>query len=163
MDFRWQHHYMSQHQHCPNANELWLYFCQVIEWVKATFPKYRNQMKGLDWGMLYRLYKNVPYNTDELEKEIMSLMHDDEIQNKKGIYYYVLTKDEKYLNLRQFPDYIKQKVYDEQKGICKKCGKHFGLSDMEADHITPWSKGGKTNSDNCQLLCMSCNRSKSDK
>lgn len=120
-------------------------------------------MKGLDWGKLYRSNKNVLYDTDVLEMEITSLMHNDEVQNKKGIYYYVLTKNEKYLNLRKFPDHIKQEVYDEQKGMCKKCGKHFQLSDMEADHIIPWSKGGKTNIDNCQLLCMSCNRSKSDK
>jgi len=132
--------YMSAHQHVPNANELWIYFRNVIEWVGLTFIKYRSIMKGLDWGGLYDEYKHKTFDTAKLEQEIHKLTIDDEVTDKKGIYYYVLTRDEKHLNLRAFTEAQKIAGYEKQKGICKKCGKHFELSKMEADHITPWSK-----------------------
>lgn len=84
--------YMSLHQHDPNAIELWLYFVNVIEWVKVMFPKYRKEMKGIDWGKLYKSYKDTIHNTDELEKEITALMQNEEIQSKKGIYTTSLQK-----------------------------------------------------------------------
>ncbi len=155
--------YMSIHQHDPNANELWIYFRNVIEWVKLTFTTYRKEMKGIDWGSLYDEFKDKMFDTEKLEKEIQALMMDDDVTNKKGIYPYVLTRKEKYLNIRKFTESQKRIVYEKQKGICKKCGEHFELNEMEADHITPWSKGGKTQIENCQVLCMECNRRKSDK
>ena len=155
--------YMRTHQKEQNANELWDYFQRVITWVQATFPNYRKEMKGVDWGMLYNKYKNGQYDTAKLESEISELMQDEDVTNKKGIYYYVLTREEKYLNLRAFPDSIKRAVYERQQGVCIKCGKHYDISEMEGDHITPWSEGGKTSADNCQMLCRDCNRRKSNK
>lgn len=154
--------YMKEHQHDPNANELWTYFRNVIEWVQLTFAKYRKEMKGIDWGSLYDEFKDKMFDTAKLEQEIAALMMDDDVDNKKGIYPYVLTRNEKYLNIRAFTESQKRAAYEKQKGICKKCGKHFELSKMEADHITPWSKGGKTIPENCQMLCLDCNRRKSD-
>ena len=154
--------YMSVHQHSPNANELWTYFRNVIEWVQLTFTTYRREMKGIYWGGLYNKFKGEMFDTAKLEKEIQALMIDDDVTSKKGIYPYVLTRDEKYLSIRAFTESQKRAAYEKQKGICKKCGKHFELEEMEADHITPWNKGGKTSPENCYMLCLECNRRKSD-
>lgn len=154
--------YMSIHQHDPNANELWTYFRNVIEWVRLTFTTYRKEMRGLEWGSLYDRFKGVMLDTAKLEQEIQTLMMDDDVTNKRGIYPYILTRNEKYLNIRAFTDSQKRAAYERQKGICPRCGKHFELQAMEADHITPWSIGGKTTPDNCQMLCLECNRRKSD-
>ena len=155
--------YMSKNQHEPNANELWLYFQAVISWVKATFPKYRKEMKGIEWGVLYNEFKSEKLDSKKLEKEITKLMQDDDVTKKSGIYPYVLTGDEKYLNIRSFTDSQKREAYERQKGICKKCKKHFEIDKMEADHIEPWHEGGKTISENCQMLCQQDNRRKSGK
>lgn len=154
--------YMATHQHTPNANELYSYFLKVIDWVEMTFTKYRREMKGIEWGVLYNQYKDIVVDTVELEKEITSLMADDDVTSKKGIYVYVLTRQEKHLSIREFDNRMKRSAYERQKGICKKCGKYFELEQMEADHITPWSRGGKTIAENCQMLCRDCNRRKSD-
>ena len=154
--------YMSAHQHDPNANELFFYFRSVIDWVENTFIKYRKEMKGTDWGFLYNQYKDIIVDTSALEREIATLMADDDVTSKKGIYPYVLTRQEKYLSVRAFDNRMKRTAYEKQNGICKKCGKHFELEQMEADHITPWSQGGKTLAENCQMLCKDCNRKKSD-
>ena len=155
--------YMSKNQHKPNANELWTYFRNVIEWVKLTFTTYRKEMKGINWGALYNQFKDVTYDTNKLEKEIQELMIDDDVTNKKGVYIYVLTRNEKHLNIRAFTDNQKRSAYERQQGICKTCGKHFDIKEMEADHITPWHAGGQTNAENCQMLCRECNRRKSSK
>ena len=155
--------YMADHQHDPNANELWTYFRNIIEWVELSFPKYRKEMKGLHWGSLYDEFKDELYDTSELEKEIKVLMIDDDVTNKKGIYPYVLTKNEKYLNIRAFSHNQKREAYERQDGICVKCTKHFEFEQMEGDHITPWHEGGKTNAENCQMLCITDNRTKSGK
>lgn len=155
--------YMSIHQHDPNANELWTYFRNVIEWVKLTFTNYRKEMKGINWGVLYNQFKTNTYDTEKLEQEIQTLMIDDDVTNKKGIYFYVLTRNEKYLNIRAFTENQKRSAYEKQNGICKNCGKHFDIKEMEADHIIPWHAGGKTSVDNCQMLCKDCNRRKSGK
>lgn len=153
--------YMSKNQHEPNANELWLHFQSVINWVKATFPKYRKEMKGIQWGPLYNEFKNQKLDSKKLEEEITKLMLDEDVENKKGIYSYVLTHKEKYLNIRSFSDNQKREAYERQKGICVRCQKHFELNEMEADHIKPWHEGGKTNANNCQMLCREDNRIKS--
>ncbi|EJW3040895.1 DUF262 domain-containing protein [Campylobacter upsaliensis] len=158
-----------------NADELWEYFAKVIDWVEMKFEKYRKEMKGLEWGLLYNAYKEKPLDAKELEEQIAKLMQDDEIENKKGIYEYVLSGDEKHLNLRAFSDSIKRAVYEKQGGVCANSDGHIkgvkcpnekqklDIEQMEADHITPWSKGGKTEKENCQMLCVECNRRKSDK
>jgi len=69
----------------------------------------------------------------------------------------------KYLNIRVFSDKMKREAYEKQKGICPNCKEHFEIEEMEADHIKPWSKGGKTIAENCQMLCKECNRRKSGK
>jgi Protein of unknown function DUF262/HNH endonuclease len=153
--------YMAKQQHKPNANELWLYYQSVINWIKATFVKYRKQMKGIDWGTLYAEFKDKEFDSAKLELEIAKLMEDEDVSNKKGIYAYVLTRKEKHLNIRAFSDNQKREAYERQKGICTVCKKHFELEGMEADHITPWHVGGKTNADNCQMLCKEDNRRKS--
>lgn len=152
--------YMAQHQNAPNATELWLYFQRVINWVQAVFPKYRKEMKGLDWGRLYNLFGT--QNFGDFELKIAALMEDEEVTNKKGIYEYLLSGDERKLSLRTFSDKMKREAYERQKGICPKCGKHFAFDEMQGDHIVPWSKGGYTTAENCQMLCRRDNGIKSN-
>lgn len=155
--------YMAENQHKPNANELWLYFNSVMNWIKVVFPKYRKEMKGVDFGFLYNQFKDNDFDANQLEEEITSLMQDEDVTKKSGIYEYVLTRNEKYLSIRAFTDKQKRESYEKQKGICIKCGKHFELNEMEGDHIKPWHEGGKTTSENCQMLCKDDNRRKSGK
>ncbi len=155
--------YMSKHHHDPNANEIWLYFQSVINWTKATFPKYRKEMKGIAWGLLYNEFKDKTLDPKKLEEEITKLMLDEDVDNKKGIYTYVLTRKEKYLNIRAFSDNQKREAYERQQGICPVCTEHYEINEMEGDHITPWHLGGKTSADNCQMLCKDDNRRKSGK
>lgn len=155
--------YMSKNQFEPNANELWLYFQSVINWVKVTFPKYRKEMKGIEWGTLYNEFKNDKWDAKALEEEITDLMLDEDVSNKKGIYYFVLNRKERHLSIRAFSEKQKREAFERQKGICVKCGEKFELNEMEADHITPWHEGGKTAADNCQMLCKHDNRIKSGK
>lgn len=152
--------YMSDHQHDKNATPLWQYFQTVIAWVKATFPEYRREMKGVDWGTLYNQFKDKEWDTDKLEAEVARLMADDEIGKKSGVYSYVLDGDERHLNIRAFSDNMKREAYERQKGICVKCRKKFAFEDMEGDHVKPWREGGKTNAANCQMLCRDDNRRK---
>ena len=156
--------YMATHQHDPNATALWLYFQSVITWVNATFTVKRKKfMKGIQWGLFYNKYKDVVFDTKTIEEETARLIADDEVEKKSGIYAYILTKDERYLGIRTFSDSVKQKVYENQKGICPICKNHFDISEMEGDHITPWVEGGKTIEENCQMLCKDDNRRKSSK
>ena len=145
--------YMSLHQHDPNANELWTYFRGVIEWVKLTFPKYRREMKGLNWGTLYDQFHRNLYYTTALEAWISVLMADDDVTNKKGVYPYVLTGMEKFLNLRAFTESQKRQAYERQGGLCPYCvaenrNVRYEFSEMEGDHITPWCEGGKSGIEN---------------
>ena len=161
--------YMADHQRDPNCNALWLYYCNVINWVKTIFPTYRKEMKGLPWGDIYNEFGKKPLDTAALEAKVATLMQDPEVQKKSGIYQYVLTGNEKYLNLRTFDDAVKREVYERQGGICPHCVKehrektHWEIDEMEGDHITPWVEGGKTVAENCQLLCVEHNRRKSSK
>ncbi len=154
-------YYMGKHQHDPNANALWLYFTNVINWIKVTFPKKRKEMKGVEWGPLFDAFGDKQLNAVALEEEISKLMQDSDVTKKSGIYPFVLTRKEKYLSIRVFDDNMKREAYEKQKGICPVCGKYFELEQMEADHITPWHAGGKTVASNCQMLCKECNRRKS--
>ncbi len=155
--------YMSKNQHEPNATELWLYFQSVINWVKANFTKYRREMKGIKWGILYNEFKDEKYDAKKLEEKIATLMEDEDVGNKKGIYSYVLTGKEKYLNIRAFNDKQKREAYERQKGICPDNNKFYEIEEMEADHIKPWHLGGKTNAENCQMLSKEANRKKGGK
>ena len=158
--------YMSENQHNPTAIELWNYFNSVINWIEATFTiKRKKEMFGLECGFLYNEFKDKILDPKKLEQEISKLMEDEDVTNKKGIYHFVLTRNEKYLSLRSFSDNQKREAYERQKGICPKCtppNNHYKIEEMQGDHIIPWSKGGKTIADNCQMLCSKCNREKSN-
>ena len=153
--------YMGTHQHEEDALPLWEYFQSVIEWVESTFTTTRPAMKGVDWGSLYNDFRDTDLDTDEIEQETACLVLDDDVTKKAGIYPYILTRGEKHLNIRAFSASMKQKVYEKQSGVCVRCDDEFPIKEMEADHITPWSEGGKTSEDNCQMLCKKCNREKS--
>jgi len=155
--------YMAAHQHDPNANAEWLYFQSVIAWVRATFPNYRSEMKGVQWGFLYNKHKDDKLDPAKLEAEVARLMEDEDVSNKKGIYSYLLNGEERHLSIRAFSKNQKREAYERQKGVCVKCKKTFEIGEMEADHITPWSKGGRTDAANCQLLCLDDNRRKGGK
>ena len=159
---------MMKHQHEPKAQDLWDYFQRVIEWVETLFPTYRKEMKGLPWGIYYNRYHKNTYNPIALEQEIATLMADEDVTKKNGIYKYVLEKaigndDPSGLSIRAFSDSQKRTAYTQQGGICACCGKKCEYKEMEGDHITPWSKGGKTELTNLQMLCQACNRRKSNK
>ena len=155
--------YMAAHQHDKTATALWSHFQAVINRVKAVFPNYRKPMKGVDWGGLYGQLKDESLDPEELEADVARLMVDDDVTKQAGIYPYILTSDEKHLNIRLFSDAMKQKAYEKQKGKCLMCKSKFEISDMQADHITPWTEGGKTTEDNCQMLCKLDNQRKSNK
>ena len=155
--------HMSANQHKTNANELLAYFRRVIAWVKATFPEYRKEMKGVAWGLLYNEFKSKKLDPKKLEAKVSELMEDEDVSNKKGIYSYVLNGKEKHLNIRAFTKKQKREAYERQKGICPVCKKHFDIDGMQGDHIKAWSKGGKTTSDNCQMLCDDDNLTKGAK
>lgn len=153
--------YMAKQQHKPNANDLWLYFQSTMSWVKATFPKYRSVMKGVEWGALYNEFQNTELDPDALEIRIKDLMADEDVTRKKGIYSYVLSGRERDLNIRAFSSNQRREAYERQVGVCPVCKEKFEFEEMEADHITPWRAGGKTHPDNCQMLCKEDNRRKS--
>ena len=118
-------------------------------------------MKGIEWGLLYNTYKDAELDPTQIESYVANLMADDEVGNKKGIYYYVLDGNEKNLNLRAFSDTQKRGAYERQHGICPICNKHYEYEQMHGDHIRPWHSGGKTDDDNLQMLCRDCNLKKS--
>ena len=155
--------YMSTHQHDPAAIELWNHFRSVIDWVDAIFTIRRPYMKGVDWGSLYNAHKDTILDPAEIETETAKLIQDDDVTKKAGIYPYILTRDERHLNIRAFTPAMKQKAYERQDGICPLCDDGFDISEMEGDHRDPWIEGGETNDDNCQMLCRRCNRRKSSK
>lgn len=163
--------YMSDHQHDQNANELWTYFQNVIWWVQQTFTTYRKEMKGVEWGPLYDRFKDGKFDTKEIERRTAELMQDPDVTKRAGIYTYLLTGDERHLSIRRFDDREKRAAYERQGHRCANGGRcrtpgnedgkrEFDIGEMEGDHITPWSKGGKTVAENCQMLCIPCNRDK---
>lgn len=155
--------YMSENQHNSSAVDMWNYFSSVISWVEATFKVYRKEMKGIEWAFLYDDFKDENLDPDKLELEINKLMEDDHVQKKKGIYEYVLRRDEKFLNIRAFTDQQKREMYERQGGLCNIRKKPYPIEEMEADHIDPWSEGGKTEIENGQMIHKEENRRKSNK
>lgn len=160
--------YMAAHKSDTDADELWQYFQQVISWVQRIFPTYYADMKGLDWCHLYNIYHTRTYNSSVMALQTRLLHEDEDVQKTKGIYEYLLCRDTdpfagRFLNLRAFDKRDKQAAYSRQQGICPICGGHFAYADMEGDHIKPWSKGGHTTPDNCQMLCRDCNGKKTNK
>ena len=147
----------------PNAKKLRTHFENVIEWVKITFPNYRKEMKGVDWGNLYREFHNADLDPEEIEEKVSDLMKnlgEQKGANLKGIYPFVLTGDEKHLNVRAFPPDMKRAAYEKQGGRCAITGDSFPIEEMEADHIKPWVLGGPTNLDNCQIVSGAAHQKK---
>lgn len=157
--------YMAAHQHDPNANNLWTYFQTVLNWAITNFDmkKFKKIMGGLNWAELYDRFGSATLDTADLARRISALMRDGDIQKQSGIIPYVLTGDEHYLDLRSFPEDIKLAVWEKQQHICPLCGREFDYELMEGDHITPWRDGGRTVIENCQMLCIECNRRKGAK
>jgi hypothetical protein len=173
--------YMALHRKDTNINELKTYFNTVIDWVSTVFIDVENEMRGLEWGRLYETYHKHSYNPREVSEKVKALYADPYIKNRKGIFEYILggSTDPKLLEVRVFDEATKRSVYTiqtteaETKGTsnCPLCAighdsnktKIWKLSDMDADHVTAWSKGGATNFKNCQLLCKTHNRAKGNK
>lgn len=173
--------YMSHHRFDNNINEVKAYFNSVIDWVSGVFPEVENEMRGLEWGRLYEAYHHQAYNPKEVWKKVQELYADSYVKNRKGIFEYILggCVDSKLLDVRVFDDATKKSVYAKQtneakeKGIsnCPYCAmgndnnrtKIWALKDMDADHVTAWSKGGTTDISNCQMLCKSHNRAKGNR
>ncbi len=156
--------YMAKHQFDDDAEPLKQYFTDIIDWVESVFPDYSKKMQGLPWGIYYNKYKGNKYDKDKVGKRVKELMNDVEVTKYAGIYEYILggEKDERLLSLRSFDEPTKRLKYKEQDGKCAICGKPFAYEDMQGDHIIPWSKGGTTIANNCQMLCVNCNLAKSN-
>ena len=173
--------YMSQHRHDTNIDELKTYFTAVIDWIGSVFTDIESEMRGLEWGRLYEEYHHQPYNPNEVAEQVKALYADPFVKNRKGIFEYILggQKDKRLLDIRVFDEATKRKVYQQQtqqaqeKGIsnCPLCAlgheanrtKIWKLSEMDADHVAAWSKGGATTADNCQMLCKTHNRAKGNR
>lgn len=156
--------YMAKHQKDSDATELWDHFDKVLKWFKSIFPDYKKEMNGLPLGRLYDEYHGNTYDPVVLKGGIDRLYMDDDVTKKSGIFEYLLSSKikERVLSIRSFTDSQKASAYARQGGICPRCGKHFEITEMQGDHIIPWSKGGKTIPDNLQMLCTDCNRTKTN-
>lgn len=155
---------MAKHQNDQTAVTLWNYYRSVIDWVQAIFPKYRKEMKGIQWGLLYNRYGNrTDLDPKAIETEVARLYGDEDVTKKSGVYEYVLTGNERLLSIRAFDRRDALAAYAKQKGVCPYCGEHYEFEQMQADHIIPWSQGGRTIPENCQMLCRDCNLKKSNK
>ena len=162
--------YMSTHQHDVNANELWLYFNSVITWIETTFaldtnPKnYRKEMLGLNWGDLYNRFRNNMYDAQAIEKRVNELMANEEVTDKKGVYEYILSGENEdmacKLSKRTFSEADKRTAYERQNGICPITGEYLPITEMQADHIIPWWKGGTTTLSNLQMISKTANARK---
>lgn len=173
--------YMSQHRFDKNITELKDYFTSVIDWVSTVFIDVESEMQGLEWGRLYEAYSKQPYNSKNVSGEVKKLYADSYIKNRKGVFEYILggSTDTKLLQVRIFDEATKKATYTiqtakaEKKGIsnCPLCAignnsnktKLYKLKEMDADHVTAWSKGGKTENSNCEMLCKTHNRAKGNK
>lgn len=173
--------YMSRHRSDNNIMELKTYFDTVIDWVSGVFIDVESEMRGLEWGRLYEQYHKTAYNPAEVSKAVHTLYADPYVKNRKGIFEYILggSVDTKLLEVRVFDEATKQKVFSAQTEKAKKDGKSncplcsighdanknkiWKLSEMDADHVTAWSKGGATNIKNCQLLCKTHNQAKGNR
>ncbi|MDD5833904.1 MAG: DUF262 domain-containing protein [Treponema berlinense] len=173
--------YMSEHRNNDDISELRNYFTSVIDWVSSVFKTVEKEMCGLKWGELYEQYHETPYNPEDVDKKVKALYSDGAVKNRSGIFEYVLggCTETKLLNIRIFEDRDKRIVYEkqtkeaEEKGIsnCPFCAisdtpnkiKIWKLAEMDADHVSAWSKGGATDISNCQMLCRPHNIAKGNK
>ncbi len=173
--------YMSQHRFETNITELKNYFTSVIDWVSTVFTDVESEMKGLEWGRLYETYHKQPYNSKTVSEQVKNLYADPYIKNRKGVFEYILggSTDTKLLEVRVFDEATKKSTYaiqtaEAEKKVISNCSycaighdanktKIWKLTEMDADHVTAWSKGGATVTKNCEMLCKSHNRAKGNK
>ncbi len=173
--------YMSEHRNSDNINELKTYFTTVIDWISGVFKSVEKEMCGLKWGELYEKYGRNPYNPDEVDKKLKELYAEGSVKKRSGIFEYILggCVDTKLLEIRVFEDRDKRIVYENQTKLanenqvsnCPLCAisenanktRIWKLSEMDADHVTAWSKGGATDISNCQMLCVTHNRAKGNR
>ena len=173
--------YMSLHRQDTDITPVKAYFNAVLDWASGVFKDVLPQMRGLEWGRLYEQYHNKPYNVDAVSQRVHELMADDYVTNHKGVFEYILggEQDKSLLNIRVFDRATINRVYAKQtqaardKGVsnCPDCALQDGsnstriykINEMDADHVTAWSKGGKTDEANCRMLCRYHNRSKGNK
>ena len=173
--------YMSSHRYNDNITEIKNYFNTVIDWVSAVFKDTESEMRGLEWGRLYETYSKQQYNPQEISVQVKKLYADPYVKNRKGVFEYILggLSDAKLLDVRVFDEATKYSVYATQTAEAEKndisncplCAighdsnksKIWKISEMDADHVTAWSKGGATDPKNCQMLCKTHNRAKGNK
>lgn len=173
--------YMSTHRYDTNITELKAYFTSVIDWVSSTFSDVESEMRGLPWGEYYERYHKNAYDPSEIHKILQALYSDFFVKNRKGCYDYILggCTDTKLLEVRIFDDVTKKTVHKKQTtdaeangtSNCPLCAigtdsnskRIYKLSEMDADHVTAWSKGGATDISNCTMLCKTHNRAKGNK
>ncbi len=173
--------YMSKHRFDTNINELKTYFNSVIDWVSTVFTDVESEMRGLEWGRLYETYKKQPYNPQKVSEQVRELYADSYVKNRKGVFEFILggSTDYKLLDVRIFDEATKKSVYAKQTAEAEKNGtsncplctvgnnanrtKIWILKDMEADHVSAWSKGGATDIKNCEMLCKTHNRAKGNR
>lgn len=173
--------YMSKHRHDDNISELKTYFNTVIDWVSAVFTEVESEMRGLEWGRLYDQFHGQSYNPAKVSESVKRLYGDPYIKDRKGVFEYILggEKDAKLLNVRVFDEATKRSVYAQQtkqaeekgESNCSYCqighdtnaSKIWAIGDMDADHVSAWSKGGATDASNCEMLCKSHNRAKGNR
>lgn len=157
--------YMQLHRHDKDADEMLHYFESVFKWVFDTFgKKYPKEMKKVEWGLLYNEHKDDQLDPVSVRELVDELMTNPEIRRRQGIFEYALGREERVLNLREFSDIEKHSMFEAQDHRCNLCGKICdSVSDMHADHIIPWFKGGRTELSNGQMLCVDCNLSKGAK
>jgi hypothetical protein len=173
--------YMSRHRFDKNITELKNYFTSIIDWVSTIFTDVESEMKGLEWGRLYETYKKQPYNSKTVSEQVKKMYADPYIKNRKGIFEFILggSTDFKLLEVRVFDEATKKSKYAiqtseaEKKNVsnCSHCAighdanktKIWKLAEMDADHVAAWSKGGATDTKNCEMLCKTHNRAKGNK
>ena len=173
--------YMSAHRNDKNINELKRYFNTVIDWVSGVFTDVEKEMKGLDWGRLYELYHSTAYDPVEVSDKVKTLYGDPYVKKRRSVFEFILggEKETKLLYVRVFDDATKKAVYAKQtkaaekknESNCPLCelghesnkGRIYKIKEMDADHVSAWSKGGKTSAKNCQMLCTTHNRAKGNR
>ena len=173
--------YMGRHRFDKDCRELKTYFTSVIDWIDGVFMGVKDEMCGLEWGRLYETYRKTAYNPEKVWRRVEELYGDEFVTDRRGIFEYVLggEKETRLLNVRVFSDKEKKQVYArqtaeaEKRGVsnCPLCAvgheasakRVWKIGEMDADHVTAWSKGGATDISNCQMLCKTHNRAKGNR
>ena len=173
--------YMSRHRYETNITELKNYFNSVIDWASSVFEDVESEMCGLEWGRLYQTYHKTPYSPKKVSEEVRTLYADPYLKNRRGVFEYILggSTDTKLLDIRIFDEATKKSTYSKQTkeatkketSNCPLCAlgnntnknKIYTIKEMDADHVTAWSKGGSTDAKNCEMLCKTHNRAKGNK